>query len=408
MREMNQGEEYSEDEYTGEEYDESEEEVSAKISTIFGIPKLYFLIGVAVLVVVVLLLVLFLFRGSSNKEDELTEVDDFLSSTEVDQDESDDDSYDWSPEDDASTDTESEYSEDDGQNMYAGSIKLYDATGNLIGTCNDTSNGSEIYDLYSTIVGVFDDNGTVQAYDENGNSIGNYRIYDDSETLDNDYINNDLTDTGETNVLSADELHYQMRAYGYTADEIDMAVQMGVTLQQLEDEAKAAQDVKAVEALKRMSDHGSKEFKRMKKYSIFAMPRVTFDNVKASSLRDDYDASYIVNADYEKCPTYGLQLFIKVKVANKTYAFMSVTPERWRSLPDTGNIVVQVSMRVYGSKHVNTYITDIVEVDTTHNTVNAKDSGSSIKQILKDANALPAGDVTEVEDDTSAEIGGEW
>ena len=183
-----------------------------------------------------------------------------------------------------------------------------------------------------------------------------------------------------------------MRAYGYTADEIDMAVDMGLTVEQLEAEAKAAQDVKAAEALKRMSKHSSKEFKKMKKYSIFCMPKVKFDNVKKSQIRDDYDTSYTVNADYEKCPTNGLQLFIKVKIANKTYAFMSVTPARWRELPETGNIVVQVSMRVYGAKHVNTYVTDIREIDTTKITVNPSDSGSSMSQILKEA-GVDMGDV---------------
>ena len=419
MRELNQGEEYKEDDYDEEELEESNEDTNAQISTIFGIPKLYFFIGLAVLVIVILLLVLFLFRGSKNDTEMSSEVSDILANSAPADDTSDaggDGDYSWSPNgDDASSDvdTEADPSADTGtdtsssddtesEKSYTGSIKLYDATGNLIGTCDSTGEGDVIYDLSSEVVGSFSKDGTLQAYDENKKSLGTYQIYEDDETTDNSYVNKYQTDTGETNLLDADELHYQMRAYGYTADEIDMAVDMGITLDQLEAEAKAAQDVKAAEALKRMSKHSSKEFRNMKKYSIFCMPKVKFDNVKKSQVKDDYDTSYIVNADYEKCPTNGLQLFIKVKIANKTYAFMTVTPSRWKELPDTGNIVVQVSMRVYGAKHVNTYVTNIQEIDTTKITVNPSDSMS---QILKESDV----DMGETEtEETETEEDDKW
>lgn len=418
MRELNQGEEYKEDDYDDEEeLDESSEDTNAQISTIFGIPKLYFFIGLAVLVIVILLLVLFLFRNKSSTEMS-SEVSDILSNSEAGE-STGDGSYSWSPDgDDASSDvdTEADSGEDTGaetagsddaesEKSYTGAIKLYDATGNLIGTCDSTNEGDVIYDLSAEVVGSFSKDGTLTAYDENKKSLGTYQIYEDDETTDNSYVNKDLTDTGETNLLDADELHYQMRAYGYTADEIDMAVDMGITVDQLEAEAKAAQDVKAAEALKRMSKHSSKEFRSMKKYSIFCMPKVKFDNVKKSKVKDDYDTSYIVNADYEKCPTNGLQLFIKVKIANKTYAFMTVTPSRWKELPDTGNIVVQVSLRVYGAEHVNTYVTGIQEIDTTKITVNPSDSGSSMSQILKESD-VDMGD-TETEE-TETEEDDKW
>ena len=96
MRELNQGEEYDEDDYDGEEFGESDEVTNAQISTIFGIPKLYFFIGLAVLVIVILLLVLFLFRGKKNDTEMSDEVSDILASSEIGDDE---EGYSWSPED---------------------------------------------------------------------------------------------------------------------------------------------------------------------------------------------------------------------------------------------------------------------------------------------------------------------
>lgn len=190
MRELNQGEEYKEDDYDDEEeLGESNEDTNAQISTIFGIPKLYFFIGLAVLVIVILLLVLFLFRKKSSTEMS-SEVSDILSNSEAGE-STGDGSYSWSPDgDDASgdVDTEADSGEDTGaetagsddtesEKSYTGDIKLYDATGNLIGTCDSTNEGDVIYDLSAEVVGSFSKDGTLTAYDENKKSLGTYQIY---------------------------------------------------------------------------------------------------------------------------------------------------------------------------------------------------------------------------------------
>lgn len=182
-----------------------------------------------------------------------------------------------------------------------------------------------------------------------------------------------------------------LRKLGYTGDEIATALEAGFDVQGLIDHAIELHDAEADEALRRMSDSASEEFRWIIEYSYFGQPGYEF-----ISHADDYFGSYayehnsyVVNADYVKCPTYGSQLQLKCKVAEDLEVFYVVTPERFDSLPDNGNIVLEVSYTLYGE---NTYVTDIKEAEGTYDTI---DSTDVTTQELKNSAESEAASITE-------------
>lgn len=68
------------------------------------------------------------------------------------------------------------------------------------------------------------------------------------------------------------------------------------------------------------------------------------------------------NADYEKVPAHGHDLFLKVYLEDGSATFMRCSVDRYLSLPDSGNIVV-----TYSSQYMNGYeiITSISEVEVS-------------------------------------------
>lgn len=350
MQEMNQGEDYEEQGF-GEEFDyedEGTEDTHAGFDTFWGIPKKMFFIGVAVAVILLLGAVLIMTRGrSSSDEDDPSVLPDTTLTT-----------------DDTFVDT---------TNV---TTQCYDASGNLIGSCDGLTDGFSIYDENYNDIGYIDAAGSMQFYDSTGNLLGSYSPAGNSG------------DSSSTDPISVSEDDKLLRKMGYTGDEIELAKSTGVSVDTLVEAAEALHDEAAKEALTRMSDSASEEFQHIVNNSIFCMPEVQFEafdsNVDSSR---KYTGSYIVNADYEKVPTYGNQLWIKVKIANGTFAFYLVTPERWETLPDTGNIVMQVSYTMYGTNNINMYITDLNEIDTTKITVNPEDSGAELSDILSDTSA---------------------
>ena len=176
----------------------------------------------------------------------------------------------------------------------------------------------------------------------------------------------------------------KLRMYGYTGDEIELAMKTNANIDDLIAQAQELQDIAAKEALARVSDSASDEYKEMVSSTMYCMP---YQQFKSFAINDpnvhNATGSYIVNADYEKIPTYGYQLNIKVKIANGTYAFMPIQPQRYMSLPDSGNIVVKVEYAILGPSHEDTnfYITNITEVDITTLTVNPEDSGIDLETI---------------------------
>lgn len=393
MHLQQQSETYEEEAFDeDEEFDpdeEGSEDTEAKPTTIFGIEKKKFVLILAVLLIVILTLVVLAVKkkGSSGE----SEYVDTL------------------PTDDAAMSTD-----------------FYGIDGTVVGSVDGNYEGATVYDLSGNIIGYVSESGTMEALDATGSVMFMYTSTDSEteETLDDstDASGGDdgivLEDTQADTTVVDDELSYEpedesdeyvfditkavkdtsaldelnlsdgnliLKSYGYTGDEIALAQSLGLSVEQLVSAAQVKRDAVTAESLERMSDHASKEFQLMYDYSQYSMPHYNYYPI------DDYadswilkEGSFMVNSDYEKCPTYGYQLQLKVKVANNTYAYMSVTPQRWKELDSEGNMVVKVYYSLYGptKKKAHLYITDIIEVDTTSHSVNASDSGSSLSDLV--------------------------
>lgn len=352
MDELNQGEEY--EEYVEDEDidfgEESNEDIESGIDTIYGIPKDKFILIAAGVFVVLVLIIIIAVRVKSKGDEE------------------------YIPEDE-----EQEYvSSDDGYIEFEDttvSTDVYDANGNMLGTADSTNIGDYVFDTNYNLIAQFSDSGN-EVFDVNGLSIGYITIQEGFELEEN------ATETVSETQLNIEEL----RKLGYTGDEIELAINNNTSMEELVTEAEKLHDIAAKEALTRMSDTASPEFQTIVNNSIFCMPNSPFIPLdKDAEGYTNLSDSYVVNADYTKVSEYGLQLYIKCKIANGTYVFMCVTPERYQLLPESGNIVLSVTYTLYGtSQGVNMYVTNIEEVDITKLTVNPQDSAVDLNTIVQD------------------------
>lgn len=393
MHLQQQNETYEEEAFDDdEEFDpdeEGSEDTEAKPTTIFGIEKKKFVIILAVLLIVILTLVVLAVKkkGSSSGSE----------------------SVDTLPTDGAAMSTD-----------------FYGIDGTVAGSVDGNYEGATVYDLSGNIIGYVSASGTMEALDATGSVMFMYistdaviedssgdisdtsgsdqmvvedtsadtTVVDDGlsyepESESDEYvfdITKAVQDTSALDALNLSDGNLILKSYGYTGDEIALAQSLGLSVEQLVSAAQVKRDAVTAESLERMSDHASKEFQLMYDYSQYSMPHYNYYPI------DDYadtwvlkEGNFMVNSDYEKCPTYGHQLQLKVKVANNTYAYMNVTPQRWKELDDEGNMVVSVHYSLYGptKKKSHLYITDIVEVDTTKHSVNASDSGSSLSDLVE-------------------------
>lgn len=384
---MDQGETYNEDTTDSAEVsleDESSEEVESSSDTLFGFPKKTIFIAAGILLILIILVV-FVFKAK-NSESQSDATADIADGANADM---------------------------------AQEIEVYDNAGNKIGIVYDYNEGSPILDEQYNSIGVISSTGANKLYDNTGAEVGAYDVSsmdNNSSTTTTTETDMDMSDGSDQNddsanqfngqastegwnmsgeekasdtALKQDDVTLQLRALGYTGDEIEMAKEMGVSVPALIKQAKSVRDEEAVKAIKRMSKTGSKEFRRFLTYSVFSLPKIHYEdyNPEDSNARN-YDSSFTVIADYWKVPTYGNQLQVKLKIANNTYTFMTVKPDRWIQLPNSGNMVVTVYYTVWGSKKPTMYITNVVETDQSSTTVNNDDSATSLSKLLE--NSVPA------------------
>lgn len=132
-----------------------------------------------------------------------------------------------------------------------------------------------------------------------------------------------------------------------------------------------------------MSDSASDEFKYIIDNTYFGQVGYEFVPQKNLDIGDVHLKSsyFVVNADYVKCPTYGSQLQLKCKVASDLYVWYIITPQRWEELPDKGNIVLRVDYTEYGP---NLYVTNVKEVDSTLDTIDAAENDATLEEIVDD------------------------
>lgn len=405
MHLQNQGVRYEEEEFEEEDLEaEGEEDTVAEKTTICGIPKKMFLIGVIVIAIIVLILVMIAVKKGSSKKDE--------------------------------------FSEDEFTSVDMTTSNFYGLDGMVAGSYDGDYDGANVYDLNGSIIGFVSSSGTYEAYDSSGVVLFKYvdaesSAVDDTGTTDDGFESVSMDDSGFESVPVDDGLSYDpepdeyifdltkavqdtsaldalnlsegnllLKSYGYTGDEIEMAQSLGLSVEQLVSAAQSKRDEVTAESLERMSDHASKEFQMMYNYSQYSMPHFTYYNIPKDAekwvLKDGY---FIVNADYEKCPTYGYQLQLKVKIANGTFVYMTVDPYHWEELADEGNIVVRVDYILYGQtkKKSHLYVVGLTEINTTNHSVNASDSGSSLSDLVDTGTDNPV----EGEDEESTEEQGD-
>lgn len=364
-----QGEEYEEDSVTEEYDDESGEDTDSKLTSLFGIPIKFLVVGAAVLLLLLIAAIVFMFRGSSGDED-IVMPEDTVQDAPVDP------NAPAAPID--NTTTQPAQITTDADNA---TVLWLDAQGNIVGFTNGSAEGTEVTMnnqpigklSFTTGTAVTGDNGMSAFIDTNGAGVN---------------FNTQATEV--TDVVM------ELRKLGYTGDEIAAAQNSGADLNAMVESARALRDEEAKEALERMSDSASEEFQHIVNYSIFCLPEIEFPEVENAPGRVIKDGNYTVNADYEKLDLRGNQLFIKLKIANETYAFMTTTPERWGNLPDTGNMVVRIDYTLYGmeSSMIQFFIKDITELDVSQITVNPEDSATNLEDIV-DLSSTQSPEVTE-------------
>lgn len=172
------------------------------------------------------------------------------------------------------------------------------------------------------------------------------------------------------------EEQLKLRKLGYTGDEIALALNNGFDVEGLIEHATELHDAEAKEALERMSDAASDEFRYLLEYSYFGQPGYEFVDYSTGEYGSYVYGidSFVINADYVKCPTYGAQLQLKCRVAEDLEVFYIVTPERFAELPETGNIVLSVEYTTYGE---NIYVTNIFETDNTLDSIDSSNISTS-------------------------------
>ncbi len=372
---LKQGEEYEEDEVLEDYDEEGSEDTEAKLTTIAGIPIKFLVIGGAVLLLLLIGVIVFSLHGSGDDDivmpEEQVEAPQDVAQTPVAQ---------TQP---TSTPIEQQPAQSVQQGTDTSTQKVIwmDSTGAIAGFTNGSAEGIEVR-LNDSPIGTLSYSTGTPVTSDTGISA---------------FISGNSSTTASTETTeSSDDILTKLRALGYTGDEIEAAKSSGADLNAMVKSAEKLRDEEAKEALVRMSDSASEEFQQIVNHSIFCLPEVKFPETRNEPGRIVKENSFTVNADYEKLETLGHQLFVKLKIANSTYAFMAIEPKRWAAIPDTGNMVVRVNYTLFGmdNEYLQFYITSIEELDVSQITVNPEDSATNIEDIIDTQSAsgsIPVG-----------------
>lgn len=197
-----------------------------------------------------------------------------------------------------------------------------------------------------------------------------------------------------------DDTTRKLRGLGYTADEIEFARNNGFDVQALIDAAEQLRDEEAKAALHRMSsDALSPEFQYLLKATYMGQPGhdfISYDGAEFGTY--DYSTvSVTINADFEKCPVYGLQLQLKCRIADDQYVWYQIDPTRFAQLPNSGNIVLQIDYVIYGEYF---YVVGVRETNSTLSTVDASSEQNPLQHVGANATIPDAPEETEVTETT--------
>lgn len=134
-----------------------------------------------------------------------------------------------------------------------------------------------------------------------------------------------------------DEEKQQLRAWGYTGDEIEDHESKETPV----DELVAASRQEQEEARATLSNPESPEYQALLNNTWLGQQALAIPQYEEGvSEGIIYYDTYTLNADYEKVPAHGHNLLLKVYLEDGSYAFMECPLLRYMQLPDSGNIVV--------------------------------------------------------------------
>ncbi len=137
-----------------------------------------------------------------------------------------------------------------------------------------------------------------------------------------------------------------LRAWGYTGDEIESEQLKSTPAEDLVEASKKAQE----EAREALANPESPEYQALLNQTwLGELPvDVPVYNPETSEVGT---TTLTLNADFEKMPAHGSNLFLRVELEDGSHHFMEVSPYRYSQLPDSGNIVVTYDYLLLDGKH---------------------------------------------------------
>lgn len=146
-----------------------------------------------------------------------------------------------------------------------------------------------------------------------------------------------------------DEEKRSLRSWGYTGDEIEAAQLAETPAQNLINQAKKDQE----EVRAALSNPESPEYLALLNQTWLGEQTKQAPAFKVNETQYSNE-TITLNADYEKVPVHGTNLFLKVTLEDGTHHFMECSPFRYGDLPDSGNIVVTYDLITFdGLSYIN-------------------------------------------------------
>lgn len=145
-------------------------------------------------------------------------------------------------------------------------------------------------------------------------------------------------DAEETFMYTAQELQ-DLRDAGYTGNEIEDYQFAEIDAEYLIEEAAASRKAQYESEIVPYFEAASDEFK-----SLLRRTWVGMDEFEIPE-GDSDTWTYIVgkfNVDYEKIGARGLQCFIKIYLEDESEGFMTLPPDRYTAIADSGNMIVEL------------------------------------------------------------------
>ena len=176
------------------------------------------------------------------------------------------------------------------------------------------------------------------------------------EKVQNDWADS-LDEVGSEFTYSDSEVEL-LRLNGYTGYEIEEYAALGYPADSLVEEAEAERESLLAKEYADLLDSASPEYQELRSKTWLGQKEFPID--EGTEPLTKYTQN--MNLDYEKVTASGYQLWLKLYVKEDLAVFMAVPPDRWNSLTDSGNIVVQLEYVKMDNGYI--VITDITEIPT--------------------------------------------